>query len=206
MRIIPVMIMPVIIVTVFMALVVIIMRGMVFMFVMIIFVFVMIRMVIVMLIMVIMSIVIRVIIMMLIMIVVMLVMTVVIRMIIVMPVMTLMMVVVPFVILVVIGKNRSLAERQHQRVRRFEKFQFHRISGQVFQRLFQPGSQRLTDPDNEVGLAQPAGIRRAHRIAVGRRSRAQDHVRFANSLHHPCDQRVNRGDIGHHPGRIRQQW
>ena len=76
-----------------------------------------------------------------------------------------------------------------------------RLTGESFDGRLEPGCERLTHPEDNLGFSEGTRLRRTHGVSVRRRAGGQDRHRRSNTFHDPRNQRLNRRDVGHYPRR-----
>ena len=102
------------------------------------------------------------------------------------------------VVMVMRFKAVAFAVAQQGHPGDIHQLKFDRFPGQVFDGLFQPRCQRMSDGHNNLGVAERPRLRGAHGVAVGGCGRWDDQIRFPHPFHDLRHQRMHGGDVRRH--------
>ncbi len=94
-----------------------------------------------------------------------------------------------------------LAELEEPCARHLEQHQRTGLGGERLPRLGEPGRQRRADPDEQLGVLERRGIRRAQRVAVRAGAAGRDQTGRSHPLHDLGNERCHGRNVGDHARR-----
>lgn len=107
------------------------------------------------------------------------------------------MLTVTMVIVIIVTKHRGLAEAHLDQPLGIHQLLGTRLRRDGFNRIFQLRSQLVTNPEHNIRVLKAARLARTHRITMRRDLRLDQKRWLADTLHHLRHQRMHRRNVRH---------